>query len=103
MGVPVRDARLSDEYGENMECILEFVRYSHQKSGDCREAASLPHCGKINENMRSLSRKKCAYNSTRNPANLCQNIDTVAVKCGGTERGTFLFVGTRFEEIASAH
>jgi len=74
-----------------------------RKAAIVAKPASLPHCGKINENMRSLSRKKCAYNSTRNPANLCQNIDTVAVKCGGTERGTFLFVGTRFEEIASAH
>jgi hypothetical protein len=49
---------LSDESGGNMECILEFVGYSDQKSGDCREAGFPLHCSEINENMRSLLRKK---------------------------------------------
>src|SRR5258707_6181480 len=65
MEAPVRYSRLSDEYGGNMECILDFVGCSNQKSRDGRDAGftcfiavkSILRCSKINKNTVSSPQK----------------------------------------------
>jgi hypothetical protein len=69
---PILYSGLSDEYGGNMECILDFVGCSNQKSRDGREAGftcfvavkSTLRCSKINKNAVS-SAQKYAYDARR--------------------------------------